>query len=416
MQKILVSEWFGKDPAALIKALDAVPGAAQLRPAKDALLQLLAEKDPGKTLQLIANWDLPIRTVPSKVLKPWVQGHPREAMQFLLGRKNNVGEFESGDGASGTLLGIADAMAGLDPIGALTQPGASRSVLSSTFFDKVMEAWARRDPAAASAWLAGGEVDRLTKYKLGRSLLRVWSQTDPRAATDWADAHLSGAARLRVNEMLIPALASQDPAGAVEFVSGMAPGFMRDIAVGDLTGQLLQDRGKAEALTNFQRLADLSDPALRKAVLASAAWPMMKAAPQEFMAWLASPEGSQAPFSAFTAAADTLAQTDGQAAMNWASGLRQEISGEVRSSVLYRWLESGPEAAQAWVTALPPGPERRAGIITATDGLADKVSPAKFAAWLDSLPASDHPAILEGLEKAHSLDTKTKLTLQTKYW
>lgn len=237
-----------------------------------------------------------------------------------------------------------------------------------------MKAWAGRDLAAAAAWLAGDQVDQKKRNDLSQSLLEIWSAKDAPAATAWADVHVTGRARISANHALIPALAAQDSAGALEFVSRMDPGFPRDEAVHVLTDSLLTDKGKDEAWANFQRITALSDPALRKTALEHSGWRMMKAAPQEFLDWLATPAGADSSFRTFTATARQWAEKDADAAMKWAAGLRGDITAEVRQTVLDKWLWTSPDAAQAWVGSLPAGDERSASVTNAAGVLAGQVS------------------------------------------
>lgn len=413
LERILAQEWFKKSPESLISALNATDGPQFLPTAKEELLRLVSVKDPGRTLALIISWELPLRTIESNVLAPWLRANPREAMNVILARKGSV--WRPGDGGADTLKVIARGMAEIDPAGTLGMPPAANRSLHSSFLDQVMKAWAERDLPAAAAWLEGSQIDQKTRNGRSRSLLQTWSEADPLAAITWADAHVTGFTRMQLNSTLIPALAARDAAGALEFVNGMTPGFARDEAGMQVTDSLLTDKGKEEILDNFQRITALSDPALRKAALEGSARRMMWAAPQEFLAWLAGPEGAEAPFRAFTAVSESLAEKDGEAAMKWAAGLRDEISAEVRQSVLYKWMDQEPEDAKTWLGSLPDGPERRNSITSATAFLGRKVSPESYTAWLDSLPASDHAAIQAGLAKVNGLDSAIKASILAKY-
>ncbi|MES2707658.1 MAG: hypothetical protein V4726_13775 [Verrucomicrobiota bacterium] len=377
------------------------------------LLILLGPKDPQQALKLMVNWDLPLQTVSSKILAPWLRAHPREAMRLLLARKSST--LHAGDAGSGTLREIARSMAELDPAGTLSMPPAANRYLERSIFDEVMKAWASRDLPAAAAWLAGEGVDQKKRNGWSRSLLQVWSKTDPLEAIAWADSHVTGHTRMQANSILIPALAAHDAAGALDFVHRMTPGFSRDEAVWQVTGALLSDKGKDEALANFQRITALPDAALRTDALQSAARHMMRVAPEEFLAWLGSPEGADAPFRALTSTAEALAEKDGETAMKWATGLRGDITGGVRQSVLYKWMEKDPETARDWVESLPEGAERVTSVTNATAFLPRRISPEKYTTWLDSLPASDHPAVREGLAKAEELDPGVKAALAAKY-
>lgn len=413
LEKIMAEEWFRQNPEALIKALSATDGPYELPTAKEELLRLLGPKDPRQTLKLIVDWAMRLQSVESSVMVPWARANPREAMTLILTRKSEV--WWAGDGGSEILREIANGMGAIDPVGVLSMPFTPSHGQRSSFMRQVMEAWAGRDPAAAAAWLAGDGVDQKKRNNLSGGLLQAWSGVDVQAAIAWADAHVTGSARIGVNHTLIPALASQDPVGALEFVNRMPPGFARDEAVMQVTDGILEGKGKEEVLTLFQRITALSDPDMRTAALERAARRMMKAAPEEFMAWLAGPEGSKSSVGTFLATADNLAEKDPETAMRWAAGLREGLTGQVRQNILGQWMDKNPEAAKAWTETLPAGPERHASVASAASLLPGRISSGNYTAWLDSLPASDHPAVVEGLGGTGALDPAMKAELMAKY-
>lgn len=418
LQRIVVDEWFRQNPESLISALGGIRGLDSMRPAKERLLSLLASKDLRQTLGLLVNWEMSLSGLPGRVLTPWLRAHPQEAMRLILEQKPSA-RRRGGPGPE-ILLEIARAVAFTDPAAALSMSPAVNPALrdvfrNAGFQDNVFGVWALRDPAAARDWLSSPELDWKTRNRLGPRLLEHWAKTDPSAALAWAESHLTGRTRMQAGLNLIPALAAQDPGGPLEYVRKLNPGPARDEALLKVTDSLLGDTPKPEALKAFQQITALSDPSLRQTALAAAASPMMDVAPQEYLAWLASPEGAAAPWEAFSRTADSLAEKDGASAMTWAAGLRPDLAGGLRKNILSTWLRENPEAARTWVSALPDGPERRSSVILTTSSIAYQRNLGNSTAWLATLPASDHPAILDGLSNAGDLDHALKTELQAKY-
>lgn len=412
LQRILAREWFRRDPEALIRALDGMDGRQPLEAAKGELIQLLAPENPGQSLKLLVNWGLELSTVDSRLLIPWVRTNPREAMTLLSAMPGS--RIHAGDFDSSLLRETGQALAETDPAGALSLPKVPSSGLQQMISEHVMKAWARRDPAAAAAWLAEAEVDSRQRGYLGHSLLRVWAETDAPAAIAWVDAHLPDSAKAEANRGILDAVTPRDPAAALEYVSRMPPGFGREDAAYPVGNALFEGKTKEETLAAFHRVSEFPDPSVRKLLLEPAARKMLEQNPQEFLVWLAGPEGAQAPYSIFRITAGNLAEKDAASAMEWAAGLPADFAAPLRREVLGNWLQTDPARAGDWLKSLPSGPERANGIATATYVLAGGISSGKFTTWLESLPASDHSAIAASLGKTASLapDLKAKLVQQ----
>lgn len=73
--------------------------------------------------------------------------------------------------------------------------------------------WARRDPAAAGAWLRLRPDDIVRQQALA-TVIRTWLRFDPRAAADFALALPDAPARARALEQVAGAWVAQDPVAA----------------------------------------------------------------------------------------------------------------------------------------------------------------------------------------------------------
>jgi hypothetical protein len=132
---------------------------------------------------------------------------------------------------------------------------------------------------------------------------------------------------------------------------------------------------------------------------------------------LKTPEGStQAPFAALQTTARSLSRDNASAkALEWAAGLRPEAAPLIRKDLIERWFGSDFAAPTAWIRNQPAGSARADSITAATTYLAQQGSAGRLHEWLDSLPAADAPAIVEGIQKSSIADPKQKAELLAKY-
>lgn len=416
LQKILAAEWLQQDPEALIRALGGTESQAQMKTAKAEVLRLLVTTNPGRTVGLMLDWHMPMDSADGDALVSWIQANPRQSAEQLL-RKKQFGTGGNMDDRSLFLNETAKAMARTDPAGAMRMDPAAVSALRYDFQQLVLKEWARHDLPGAVAYLSGGALNLKQKNEWSGPILEAWGGSDPAAALDWAVSHLSGTSRARAGGGLIKTVASSDPDRALEILERLPSGWTRDQSVGTIAETVLQGKEKPAVLEGMQWMTSVPDPFLRDSLLAAAAGKLMTTAPEEFLAWLKTPEGSQASFGVLQATARRMRDANGAAAMEWVAGLRPEAVEPVRDKVLGDWLFEKPALAGAWVRDLSAGPQRALSVAQAASLMpyGDGMNNETFTAWLDSLPASDHPAILEGLRKSGGLNEAIKTQLLQKY-
>lgn len=423
LEKILAREWFRQNPEALIQSLGKIDSPWQLRTAKTELLLLLVDKDPGRGVKLMLGWRLPLNSMDGEALVTWVRANPQQAATTLLFTERRP-DYSGAMDRDRTLIltETAKAWAARDPAGALKMKSDGPNLLLEDFRALVAREWLRRDLPSAIVYLSGSEASQQQKndwaqtYPWGESLLQVWGATDPAAALAWADSQLTGSAQKNAASALLKTLTARDPQRALDFLDQLPPGSAKDRATEVVARIAMQGKDKPQVLEIFQKLTAQSDPDQRAIALKATVGRLLTTVPEEFLAWFKTPEGAQAPWKLLEITAQNLmSQKDATAAMNWAAGVRPEASSLVRGKILEDWIAQDGKAASEWIQNLPVG-EGRADLIAGTVTSADfTIAGDKLRAWIDSLPASDHPAILKGLSQPNRFDPGQKAELTAKY-
>lgn len=419
LQKILTQEWLRKDPEGLIAALSGKESkASDLKTMKQETVRLLVDTDAGRSVDLMLEWKLRLNTADGPALVSWVQTHPREAAEKILRR--NLGSWD----AEGSVLlkETIKTLAATDPGGALKMKLQDSSYTNSMLYllsTGIIAGWAQRDLPAVAAFLADSQngLTGQRKGELSAYLMHDWGAKDPSAALAWTDAQLTGDDKNRALFSLLSSVAAADPSQALDYMDRLPPGRDRDRIFGEVVKTSLKKNDKSQAAAMLQWMTSLPDPIQRDTALNAGAGALMKSAPDEFLAWLKTPEGStQAPFGALQETARSLSHDNANAkALEWAAGLRPEAAPLIRKDLIERWFWSDFAAPTAWIRNLPSGDARADSITTATTYLAQQGSGGQLHEWLDSLPAADSAAVVEGIQKSSIADPKQKAELLAKY-
>ncbi len=408
LRSILFETWAKQNPEAAIAALNdrsVLPGVEGER---FSMANTIMKSDPLRGFKLMNDWNITSYLPDLRHLAAWVEKDPRAAAEAAL--QNNLGA------ASGEVMKqIGKAWAAQDPAAALAFAAERRGLSGIQLAQSVMSEWAQRDLAAAMAYV-GAQTESLTKAKLGLPLIEAWAKSDPQAALVWANDNLKGESRAVAAASVVKAMAAQDFNAAAEFIAGLEPGGGKNRAVNQLVETWLGDdwlnkKDGAKATEILQWMSELPEPDARRYAMEQASWRLFHAAPEETIAFLNSPQGATAPQQMFDRAAQHLAQKNPESAMQWAAALPPERRSAARASVLSEWLSSRPEAAQQWVREQPAGDSRAGLVSTATMNLAWH-SAETTRAWLESLPATDHPAALQGLKQNGGLSTEQRAALE----
>src|SRR5262245_20427162 len=208
-----------------------------------------------------------------------------------------------------------------------------------------------------------------------RLFMHAWARFDAPGAFERA-LSWSGPARAKGASAAIYAFAFHDPHGALQALEAvkdpsLAKRLQRRLVAGWARGPR---RRELDAY-----LAALPDDEQRESWVGGLAFETAKQGGDALVAWAESvPEVVPSyKSSVFRKASGVLASFDAPRAARWVAEHheRDYARGAVRV-VAARWAENDPEAAFAWLRALPPDPEREAAVADA------------FAAWLEHSPAA----------------------------
>lgn len=297
-------------------------------------------------------------------------------------------------------------------------------------FEKLLiEAWTKRDPAAAASFFRDlpGPMEDPIKREMVSAVLSAWQMTDAKAAMKFAEALPSGAGRTRVANHLA---AQENPAEFAPRIASMS---------GEERFKSLQDLADAwptlDAASAVRWLSELSEKAERNHLLgrALAGWAGLD--PAASVEWTlrlpADASRDELVREALLGAATARPREASELAMNllkmsdphtpsvlngiaqaWverdvAEGLRfaetlveRSVLGAERYLLLSRAAELDPAQALAWVNRRPEGGEDRDQMIEAVFkgwALSDQMSPQKALEAARTLPEAVRSRAIQGL-------------------
>ena len=242
-----------------------------------------------------------------------------------------------------------------------------------------MPVWARRDPAAASAYL-----DKLppgnARQQLVSTLMAGWVQTDPLAATAWASSIANSRARNEVLDAALRAWVDRDPKAAMDYLLAH-PGAIRDCGpMLDLWAQknfadamayvsqskLMQDASAVSAiafqwawrdpkgLKDWLATAQLPDARLIE-ILQRIAEPLVENDVESAVRTMQLVPPGEPAAALYRSFATTLAETDFNRARTWAEAITDPQSKAIAIEVVAaKWSSTDAAAAAVWAKTLPP--------------------------------------------------------------
>lgn len=291
------------------------------------LLPLWAELEPAAARAFIRATVAQNKLAPNvaaSLLAGWAVLDPTAAADYALARFDTLG-WQFG------LRDLAAAWAQTDLPGALAKlqslpsglPRTGRDEPRTVFLCGVLNPWLKADPEAAcryaAAFLTGREADTVASV-----LGEAWAEADPRAGVRWAQTCARPGVRNRILDSCLSALAKTAPAEAAAL---------------------------AEALP-------LSDSRRGTLVAVACAWADKDA--DAACAWAGSLPDGPGRTEALRKAAQALGRTDKARAAKLLFDLDTvSVLNPIRVSRTYEfvagWAHTEPQAALAWVQALPPG-------------------------------------------------------------
>ena len=241
----------------------------------------------------------------------------------------------------------------------------------------------------ASLEVLGPRIPWLVTDEL-RLFMFAWARFDPagalRQALAWPapfDRNAAGAA--------IYAWAFLDPQAALAALEAVEDDGLRDFMERRLVAGWVHGPQKQSA---SEWIAALPAGSRRFEYVGKLAWELAKDGPEALVRWAEEIPARDARFKAsvFLQATSTLAPLDPASTAAWlAPHLDRDYADGVMRTVARIWVGRDPEAAMAWLAALPVGSQR-----------ADSVSHA-FSAWLEASP-EEATAWLRSAAPAAALD------------
>jgi len=349
--RTLFGQWIKKDPEAAIAALNE-PGAIGMRESwRWDVASRLVEKNAERGLELMSDWHIEHYGPGMKAVEKWADADPRHAAEFALAHP-------AGFASQLTMQTIGEEWAKTDPAAALAYAASQSGDLASKLGNAVVKAWAARDLNAAADWLAA--TDEATRSRLSPAFLETWAAQDASAALSWSEDNLQG---MRLNQAVgavVRGAVQKDVTAAAAMVADMQPGPARAEAADIVAQKWFPEMMSTEPVKPelLKWLSGLDQDSIR-AVLNQSRWNWANSDPQSMGKFLAAAPSEEVPPSTDSILAQTMARMHPQEALKWAAGLPEGRAIEAGSAAFGNWHESQPEAAAAWLEALPADDPRR---------------------------------------------------------
>ena len=307
---------------------------------------------------------------------------------------------------------LVDRWSELDPAGAAAyaaevfQQGGSEGI-----FRRAAQAFARHNPATASAWAAALGAPMLRDTAL-REIYRTWSESDPMAAAASIGLLPIGSAQSIAATLVGSRLAEQNLATALQWVSQLGGSTQAASMRGAVSKWATSDPSAAAAWISRQTSPALRregmqllaqdwvgrDPAgalaygqsienadLRESFMRSAISRYGRNDPLAAAAWIATPEAAPYAAQAVREIGSQWAGFDPASAASWASSIGDNgMRNRAVSAVAKSWASSSPAQAAAWIQTLMDPSIRNAAAAEFSAGIA-RTDPATAAQWASAI-------------------------------
>ncbi len=349
--RTLFDQWIKQDPEAAIAALNE-PGAVGMRDSwRWEVASRMVENNPERGLELMSDWHIEHYGPGMKAVEKWADADPRHAADFTLAHP-------AGFASQLTMETIGKEWAQTDPAAALAFAASQSGDLTSRLGNTVLKTWAAKDLNAAADWLAG--TDEATRNRLSPAFLETWAGQDASAALSWSEENLQGTRLNEAVSAVVRGAAQKDVASAAEMVVSLQPGPARAEAAGIVAQKWFPEFMSTEPVKPelLKWLSGLDQNSIRS-VLNQTSWNWANSDPQSMAKFLAAAPSEEVPPYTDSILARTMARNHPEDAMTWAATLPEERSLEAGSDAFSTWHESQPDAAAAWLDALPQSDSRR---------------------------------------------------------
>jgi hypothetical protein len=350
--RTLFDKWIKEDPEAAVAALNE-PGAVGMRDSwRWEVASRLVEKNPERGLELMSDWHIEHYGPGMKAVEKWADADPRHAAEFTLAHP-------AGYASQTTMQTIGEEWAKTDPAAALAFAASQSGDLPSRLGTSALKTWAAKDLNAAADWLAA--TDDATRNRFSSAFLETWAAQDASAALSWSEDNLEGARLNQAVSAVVRGAAQKDVTSAAAMVDDMQPGAARSQAAGIVAERwfpqqfMSTDPVKPELLKWLSRL----DQDSIRSVLNQSCWNWAGTDPQSMAKFLTAAPSEEVPPYIDSILARSMARAHPDEALKWAATLPEARALDAGSAAFSDWHESQPEAAVAWLEALPENDPRR---------------------------------------------------------
>lgn len=374
---VLFRTWAEKDSDAALRAARAVAHRGEFSSAQWEVISGVMRTDLTKGLKLAFDPNVPVPDNSRLTASLWEKdpaGFLKAAGELLSSGVDNR-FLEEGRTKALKLWHQQDPGAAWAAVVAL--PRRDRTRMLPQLVELTMNDEGVEKAAALLTTVPEGDA----RINSSRKLLDTWAARDPDAAVKWMEQNV-GSGKSEAMQRIIVAAAETQPEKALQLVSGLEAGPMRDRAMAGLADGVRDEGGKAAPVLAWL-LNQPSDEGRRAALgKLSSAW--VEESPEQADAFLKSappggvPEGLAGDLARwhFSKGADS--------ALKWALTLGDRERVQAVSSVVYRSAVSGNvDQTMGLLRALPAGDSREQALQAVLYGsLREEENPGTMAAAL----------------------------------
>jgi len=348
----LFDKWLKQNSEAAIEALNE-PGALGMRDSwRWEVASRMVENDPERGLELMSDWHIEHYGPNMNAVEKWANADPRHAADFTMAHP-------AGYASQTTMQTIGEEWAKIDPAAALAFAAFRSGDLASKLGNSALKAWAGKDLNAAADWLAA--TDEMTRNRFSPAFLETWAAQDASAALSWCEENLQGTRLNQAVSAVVRGAAQKDVGSAAAMVADMQPGAARSEAAGIVAEKWFPQQFMSAEPVKPELLSWLSglDQDSIRSVLNQCCWNWAGTDSQSMAKFLTGAPSEEVPPYIDSILARTMARAHPDEALKWAATLPQARALDAGSAAFSDWHESQPEAATAWLEALPQNDPRR---------------------------------------------------------
>lgn len=296
-----------------------------------------------------------------------LKAHPNigdgEAMLFVMGRiaatdparAEQMALTLEGGQQREALEAIASSMSAKDPAAALTFGRKHPDAIDTHEQRRILEAWARRDPQQALPE-AVKAMQATKESELLRQPLEEWFKRDPGAATAWV-ATQSGDPRVVADAMLLQRTAMENPEAAMQGYAALQQQTTDPKHLTRLAGSIGESLAQRDIAAAREWAGTLPPGEPQNAAFYQIAARWVDTDAPAASEWIRTLPPGNARDNAAGRLIEKIQRQDPAAALEWARSMQNESQRtQMTQRVLGTWQEQDPEAAKAAREALQLAP------------------------------------------------------------